>query len=106
VNTWKAIRGVPVKTKIVRIILATASVSLAGTTYAIGLNDVLPAAGIGWHAPEAVVLALQGVVLFALASAVRRQRRSGSGVAAVPAAPRVRLPLAGAIRSVVEVGLK
>jgi hypothetical protein len=106
VNIWQIIRGVPVKTDIVRIILATASVSLAGTTYAMGLDDVLPAASIGlWHAPEAVVLALQGVVLFVLASAVRRQRRSASGVAAVPAPPRVRLPLAGAIRSVL-VGLK
>ena len=89
------------KTSIVRLILVTASVSLAATTYALGLEDVLPAASIGqWHAPEAMILALQGIALFVLAGAVRRQRGSKSGLAKVPVAPRVRLPLGEAIRSV------
>lgn len=100
-NIWKTIRGVPVKTTIVRLILVTASVSLAATTYAIGLDDVLPVASIGqWHAPEALVLAAQGVALFVVAGVVRRQRASGSGLAKVHVAPRVRLQLAEAIRSV------
>jgi hypothetical protein len=101
VNIWKTFRGVPVKISIVRFILAAGSVSVAATTYAIGLDDVLPAASISqWHAPEAVVLAVQGVALFVLAGAVRRQRASRSGLANVAVAPRVRLPLGEAIRSV------
>ncbi len=72
--------------------LAVGCLALAGTTYAVGLNDVLPAATLSrWHVPEAGVLAFQGIMLFVLAGAMRRQHKSGSELESVRPVSRVAL---------------
>ena len=66
-------------TRIIRIVVAIASLSLGPAVYALGTGDMLsvPSAGSG-HAPEAVILLCQGLLLFASANAVRRRKADSS----------------------------
>jgi hypothetical protein len=66
-----------VKKQIGRAATAIACVLVGGTAYAVGLEGVLPVGTAGqWHIPEATVMVAQGIGLFMLARAVRRQPKS------------------------------
>lgn len=70
-----SIKGNPLnsKMKVVRFVLAFFGASVAGSVYALDVNGILPlGAKGGWHAPEAIVLVLQGLLLLLAARAVRR----------------------------------
>lgn len=71
--------------KLVRFVLAFFGVSVAGSVYALDVNGVLPlGASGGWHVSEAIVLALQGLLLLLVARAVRRSPKPVSELASAP----------------------
>jgi len=70
-----SIKGNPLKSKmkVVRFVLAFFGASVAGSVYALDVNGILPLGTKGgWHVSEAIVLVLQGLLLFLVARAVRR----------------------------------